>query len=178
MLADTLARLEHDRAAFLAAFEALTPAQRQFRPPGGGWTGDEVAQHLAKVETRILGALAKQAAAGDRRRPVSEASEERLAAVEAFMRSEGRIPMPTVAEPFIRPDSPDGADWRAHLAAFGDEWQRLAETMPARLADVPLVEHPRAGGLTATGAARFVASHLDHHTRQLARLRAAEGFPT
>ena len=177
MLADALARLEHDRAACLAAFDALTPAQRQFRPPGGGWTADEVAQHLVKVETRILGTLAKQAAAGDERRAVSETSEERLAAVEAFMRSDGRTPMPASAEPFIRPDSPADADWRDRLAPLGSDWHRLANAIPVARADVPLMEHPRAGGLTAAGAARFVASHLDHHTRQLARIRTAEGFP-
>lgn len=177
MLPDALDTLGRDRAAFLSAYDALAPAQRAFRPPDGGWTADEVVQHLTKVETGVLRTLAAQAAAGDARRAVSEASEERLAAVEAFMRSDGRTPMPAAAEPFIRPDSPADAGWRDRLAAFDAEWQGLAETLPAGFADVPLMEHPRAGGLTAEGSARFVASHLDHHARQLVRLRAAGGFP-
>ncbi|HEX9952042.1 MAG TPA: DinB family protein [Rubricoccaceae bacterium] len=177
MLADSLSRLDHDRAAFLATFDALTPAQRQFRPSDGGWTADEVAQHLVKAETGTLAILAKQVAAGDARRAVPEASEERLAAVEAFLRSDGLTTMPASAEPFIRPDSPPGAGWRDRLAAFESEWHHLAEALPDALADVPLMEHPRAGGLTAAGAARFMSAHLDHHRRQLERIQAAPGYP-
>ncbi len=177
MLSDALDTLGRDRAAFLSAYDALTPAQRAFRPADGGWTADEVAQHVVKSETGTLAIVQKQAAAGDARRDVGVPDEARLAGVEALLRSDGRYAMPAAAEPFIRPDSPSDAGWRDRLAAFADEWRALGAGLPAELEPVALMAHPRAGGVTAAGAARFIGAHLDHHTRQLARLRAADGFP-
>ncbi|HEX8298570.1 MAG TPA: DinB family protein [Rubricoccaceae bacterium] len=172
-LLDAVAVLGHDRAAFLAAYDALTSAERTFRPSDGAWTADDVVQHLVKAEMGTLAILEKQVAAGPARREVGDASEERLAAVVAFLRSDGRTTMPAAAEPFITPDSPPDAGWRQRLGALQADWLRLADALPSDLEPVPLMSHPRAGSLTAEGAARFIAAHLDHHTRQLTRILAA-----
>ena len=177
MLSDALAALDRDRTAFLRAYDALTPAQRTFRPADGGWTADEIAQHLVKSETGTVAIVRKQAAAGDARRDVGVPDDERLAHVEAFLRSDARTTMPASAEPFIRPDGPPDAGWRDRLAAFSDDWRALADGLPAELESVALMDHPRAGALRADGAARFLAAHIDHHLRQLERLRTADGFP-
>ena len=176
-LPDAVSHLDRDRAAFLAAYDAFTPAQRSFRPPGGGWTADEVAQHLAKSETGTLQIVQKQAAAGAARRDVGTPDEARLAGVEAFLRSDARTTMPEAATPFIAPTSPPDAGWRDRLEAFQSEWDTLAHALPADLEGVGLMDHPRAGAITAAGAARFLAAHIDHHARQIARLRTADGFP-
>lgn len=176
-LSDALARLDADRAAFLAAYDALTPAQRAFRPADGGWTADEVVQHLVKAETGTVAIITKQAAAGDARRDVGTPDDARLAQLCAHLRSDGRAAMPEAAAPFIRPDSPPDAGWRDRLADFGDAWHRFDETLADDARDAALMLHPRAGALRADGAAEFVAAHIDHHARQIARLRASEGFP-
>lgn len=176
-LSDALDALDHDRTAFLAAYDAFTPAQRTFRPADGGWTAEEVAQHAVKVETGTFHIVTTQAAAGDERRAVGEPNRAAMAAVEAYLRSDARFPMPAAAEARIAPSSPPDAGWRERLGDFAEAWREAEAQMPAGLEHVALMDHPRAGGLTAAGAVRFVASHLDHHTRQLARLRSAEGFP-
>ena len=176
MLAD-LDTLDRDRAAFLAAYDALSPRQRSFRPADGGWTADEVLQHVVKSETGTLHIVRKQAAAGDARRDVGTPNDAVMAAVEAFLRSDARTTMPAAAAPHIAPDSPPDAGWRDRLEAFGADWRALDEALPESLANVALMAHPRAGPVTASGAARFSAAHLDHHARQLARLSEAEGFP-
>ncbi len=177
MLSDALDTLDRDRAAFLSAYDALTPAQRSFRPADGGWTAVEIAQHLALTDASTLAIVRKQAAAGDARRDVGTPDDDRLAGVEAFLRSEARIPMPASVEAVIRPDGPPDEDWRGRFAAFADDWSAFADAFPAELETVALLDHPRAGALRADGAARFVAAHIEHHARQLARLCASEGFP-
>ncbi len=176
-LPDAVSLLDRDRAAFLAAYDALSPAQRSFRPPGGGWTADEVAQHLVKSETGTLTIVQKQAAAGDARRDVGAPDEAQLAELEAFLRSDGRVPMPEGQAPFIAPTEAPDAGWRERLEAFRSDWHALAETMPAGIEHVGLMHHFRAGAITAAGCARFLAAHIDHHARQLERLRQADGFP-
>ena len=176
-LPDALAQLDRDRADFLAAYDALTPAQRSFRPADGGWTADEIVQHVVKSETGTVAIVAKQAAAGPGRRDIGEPVESRLAVVEAFMRSDGRTAMPAAVAPHVAPTSPPDAGWRERLGAFGSDWTAIAEALPDTAAGVALMAHPAAGPLTAAGAARFSASHLDHHRRQLERLAASDGFP-
>ncbi len=176
-LPDAVSLLDRDRAAFLAAYDALTSAQRSFRPSDGGWTADEVAQHLVKSETGTLHIVQKQAAAGDARRDVGTPDEARLAALESFLRSDSRVPMPEGQAPHIAPTSPPDAAWRDRFAAFGIDWHTLADTMPAELEPVGLMSHFRAGAISAAGCARFLGAHIDHHTRQLERLRVADGFP-
>ncbi len=176
-LPEALAQLERDRAAFLAAYDALTPAQRSFRPADGGWTADEVLQHVVKVETGTVTIVAKQAAAGDRRRDVGTPAEASLAAVEAFLRSDGRTAMPAAVEVHVAPTSPPDAGWRERLGVFASDWSAIAEALPDGDAEVALMAHPVAGPLTAAGAARVVAAHLEHHRHQIARLAASEGCP-
>lgn len=174
---DAVSLLDRDRADFLAAYDALSPEQRSFRPPDGGWTADEIAQHLVKAETGTLTIVQKQAAAGDARRDVGTPDEARLAGVEAFLRSDGRTTMPESAAAFIAPTSPPDAGWRDRFAAFGIDWHTLAESVPPEMEVVGLMTHPRAGAITASGCARFIGAHIDHHARQLARLCEADGFP-
>ncbi len=177
-LPDAVSLLDRDRADFLAAYDALTPEQRAFRPSDGGWTADEIAQHLVKAETGTLTIVQKQAAAGDARRDVGTPDEARLATLEALPpvgRCAFRCPRPL--PPHIAPTSPPDAGWRDRFAAFGIDWQTLAGTLPTEMEAVGLMAHPRAGAITASGCARFIGAHIDHHARQLARLRTADGFP-
>lgn len=173
----TLSTLDRDRAAFLAAFDAFTPEQRAFRPADGGWTADDVAEHLARVESGLLAVLTKQVGSGNARRDVGTPSPDRQAALHGYMRSDARRPMPEALVPHVAPTGADAVESRSAIATAQVRWHGLAETLGVADADVALYAHPVAGAFTFAQTADFHAAHLDHHTRQLARVRASEGFP-
>ena len=173
----SLSTLGRDRAAFLAAYDAFTPDQRAFRPADGGWTADEVAEHLVRVDSGILAALAKQMAAGTARRTLGRPSLIRPALVTRFMRSGGQTRMPPAVAPHITPVGTDGAASRVALGESAEAWTRLGASVAPDLARTALWMHPVGGPYTFAQAAGFHASHFDHHTRQLARIRVSDGFP-
>lgn len=176
-LADALSTLDRDRAAFLAAYDALAPAQRAFRPATDAWSADDVAEHLARVDTGMLAILRRQVDAGDARRGIGRPSRIKQALVTRFMRSEGKTRMPAAVAPRVAPVGADPAATRAALAASVDAWATLVASVPPDLEPTPLWSHPVGGAYTAAQAVGFHASHFDHHVRQLARIRAAAGFP-
>ena len=173
----TLSTLDRDRAAFLAAFDAFTPEQRAFRPADGGWTADDVAEHLARVESGLLAVLTKQVDAGAARRDVGHPSPAGQDRMLAYLRSEMRLPMPETLAPHIGPAGAGGAASRSAIATAQASWRDLAERLAPEDAEAGLYKHPVAGAFTFAQTADFHAAHLDHPTRQLARVRASEGFP-
>ena len=173
----TLSTLDRDRAAFLAAYDAFTPEQRAFRPADGGWTADDVAEHMARVETGLLAVLAKQVDAGAARRDVGTPSPAGQDRMMAYMRSEMRLPMPEALAPHVGPTGTDGTESRSAIAAGQVRWRSLEDRLAPEDAEAGLYRHPSAGAFTFAQTADFHAAHLDHHTRQLARIRASDGFP-
>lgn len=177
-LTDALDLLDRDRAAFLAAYDALAPEQRRWRLDGASWSADDVAEHLVRSEAGSLRIVGKQAAAGKASRDLGAPDDGKLARLEERLRSDGRWTMPEAVAEHIAPAGTDGAASRAQIAEMGEAWHAVAETFPEALEAVALLSHPVGGPLTAAGAVRFVAAHIEHHTRQIGRIRADEGFPT
>lgn len=176
-LSDALGLLDRDRAAFLAAYDALTPEQRGWRPGGASWSADDVAEHLVRSEAGSLRIVGKQAAAGKASRDLGAPDDAKLARLEEQLRSEGRWTMPKAIAEHIAPAGADGEASRAQIAEMGTAWHAVAETFPEALETVALLSHAVGGPLTAAGTLRFVAAHIEHHTRQLGRIRADAGFP-
>lgn len=176
--ADSAAALDRARAAFLAQLDAMTDAQRAFRPAGGGWTPAEVAEHLMLVERGLVGGLERQLAAGDARRDVGEPSAEALGRLMDRLESpDTRYAMPDKAATYIAPAGTHGEAVRQEWGALAGRWRALADTLPDALAATGLVRHPLAGAVTAEGAARFAAAHVMHHRGQLDRIEADAAFP-
>ena len=134
-------------------------------------------QHLVKAETGTLTICRKQAAAGDARRDVGTPDDVRLDTLIGHLRSDGRAKMPAEAvlsSPQTVLPTPAGA---TASPTSRTQWAAFAGELSPENAEAPLMAHPRAGALRADGAARFTGAHIAHHVHQLARLRAAEGFP-
>lgn len=175
--AQSAATLGRARAEFLTRLDAMTPPQRDFRPADGGWTPNEVAEHLMLVERGLVGGLERQVAAGDARREVGTPSDTALDGVVAGLAADARYRIPAQAAPFIAPEGTHEEAVRAEWDALAARWRVLADTLPDALAHTGLVRHPLAGAVTAEGAARFAAAHVQHHRRQLDRIVASPGFP-
>lgn len=176
-LPDALSTLDRDRATFLAACDALSPAQRAFRPSPGAWNADEVAEHLARVDTGMLLLLNKQVGAGEARRDIGRPSWIRQALVTRFMRSDRKTRIPPAVAPRVAPVGADPDESRAVLAASPAAWAAFVARVPPGLERTALWKHPVGGAYTAAQAVGFHAAHFDHHMRQLARIRSAAGFP-
>ena len=173
-----LVRLDRERAVVLATLDAMTPAQRDFRPAPDAWSAADVTDHLAKAESGQIEIVRRQVEAGSARRSLGRPSAPRRWLIERIMRSGLRVRMPAAVAPRVAPTGVAFEASRAVLAGCGDAWRALAAAFPPELESVGVFAHPVAGPLTAAGAVCFAAAHLDHHRRQLRRIQAAPGYPT
>ena len=170
--------LDATREAFIARVDALSDEQRAFRPAPEAWSPVEIAEHVWRVEAGLARGLDKQVQAGDDRRDLGPRRPGGLARLADAMRSGRRMTMPERAAPYIAPQGASWHDVRAGWRATGDEWRRVAATVPDALGDVGVVMgHALAGPLTPAEGARFAALHAGHHGGQLDRVEADAGFP-
>ena len=177
MTTDALLLLDTEHRLFTERFDAFAPEARLWRPGPEQWNANDVMEHLVRVEEGLIVGLERQLAAGEGRRDVGVPSPEALGAVRTFLRSGGRTRVPARAAAYIAPQGDDPGEVRERWDRLPGRWREALGSVPEALADVGLLLHPRAGAITARGAALFAADHRAHHAAQLKRLQEAEGFP-
>lgn len=163
-----LAELDASRRRFLSELEALDEAHFVQRPPHGGWSAAQTAEHVARAE----GAMAKGfaiAAAG--KLPV------RFRPADIFGRLLWTLQIYKVAR--VRTTAaldPDKSLSRAEtLALLG----RNRESLLSAAQSLPLarikVRHPVFGPFSGEEMLRFAAIHEERHRLQIVRIKRAIG---
>jgi uncharacterized damage-inducible protein DinB len=163
MQPETLALLDADRRALLAAVERLSEADRERRPAEDRWSAAEILEHLASVEHSVATLIAtrgRQPVPPDQAPPVPEAAE-RLAKMRV---RERRIDVPDRLRP---KGTMSAADAVAALAV-----SRAALLDAAKAADPVALEqrtyhHAVIGRLTLRDWLAFVAHHEARHAAQI-----------
>jgi uncharacterized damage-inducible protein DinB len=169
MNSETLALLDADRRALLAAVERLSEADRERRPAEGCWSAAEILEHLASVEHAVAQLIAIR---GREPVPVNQEPPAPMAAERlAQLRVRGqRIDVPDALRP---KGTMTAAAAAAALAA-----SRAALLDAARAADPVALErrtyhHAVIGRLTLRDWLAFVAHHEARHAAQIDEIAAA-----
>lgn len=161
----------------LALILSLPEAQIVQVPPQGGWSVQQVVQHLYLSEKASLEAV-------DRR--LSKPETVRSATMVTFFRSlalNGALasPLKFKAPPAAGADAFENESWPATLQKLTD----LHAAIPQRIVTIPpdmlrktLYTHPRAGRLTLRAMFRFFGWHVWHHKRQVDRILHQLTSPT
>lgn len=167
-LADRLAALDRERAAFLDALDRLAPEARTASPSPGAWSPLEIGEHTFRAERAMLRGLEKQLEAGDARVDMGRYNPAGIVLLLAAMRAPKKLRIPEGA----RGVAPEGMDYEALREAWGGlgaRWSVAVASFPAALEKTALLRHPVTGALTLGEALRFLTAHASRHRRQLAR---------
>ncbi len=162
--AQAIELLESNLVETLTLIAGIPAAERSKQPPSGGWSIDQIIDHLAVVEVRtgrlITRHLTRQSA-----------TEDELAATigaEDRMRQRLRDSTPQIAPAMVQPEGRWGSS-DATVAAF--EAGRRETIEFARTTPVPLIDyvapHPRLGPLTGLQWLLFLAEHTNRHLQQI-----------
>jgi hypothetical protein len=172
-LVDRVATLDRVRKDFLSAVGAATEAQRRFRPAPDSWSMLEVTEHCVLAEEKSVLGMLKGPPPGTTVTPVAHV---RMWMVRLVMKSDIRVRVPVARV------LPTGDATLPELAARWDESRRGLAAFLERITDADAgaarFRHPIGGWVSAGEGVAFLAGHIDHHTRQLARIRRAAGFPS
>lgn len=171
-LADVFQQLDASRAALRAAVAAVPPAARDRKPAGGGWSVNEVLEHLALAGERFAGSVAeaiekaRQAGLG----PEQGARVPLDAAIRARVADRGekrQAPENMLPAGRLDADAALAAMERAH-----DAFRRALAAADGLALSTVVADHRRWGPLTAYQWAEVFALHEQRHAAQIVGLAA------
>ena len=161
---ELLAELHEAASGFLQAFSSFTQEQVNIVPFEGSWTAGQVAEHILKSASGVLGALTGQAEATARN------PEEHVALLrKIFLDFNTKMKGPDIVAPSSEPKDKEALTG-ALIAAFSGireaaEGKDLLKTFPA----FPL---PGLGELTGVEFVNFITVHIKRHIHQLQNIAA------
>ncbi len=158
--------LELQRTALSIAFRAVPAALRDATPAPGRWSAAGIAEHLAKVESRMADRLSKR---------IAEARADGLAAemsTDPILPSLplGQLLDRSVRLPATEANLPTGLDataaWEAlHVAGTGV--RDLLKASDGLALGTVFIPHPRFGSMSVYYFFAFVGAHEARHAAQL-----------
>ncbi len=155
----------------MALTEGWPEAKLTEAPPSGGWSVQQVIQHLWLSETGTQAYIRKKTKIpAEQLRRMGWRDYLRLWALEAALASPLRFKAP---EPVSTPHLPVGESWAATMAKVEEllrEWESLLRGLDPDYKERLLFRHPVAGLLTLEGVRRFLSRHQSHHRRQIRRI--------
>lgn len=166
-------QLDRGRRRFVSTVGALNPDQRSFRPQPSAWSALEVGHHVVLVERRSIDAMLSNRGRPSRRQDLR--GRIRYALLWLVLRTGLRVKNPVPAATPRRDFTFTELEsfWSATRGDLGSFLEELDE----RGLHCAAFRHPVGGYFDVERALRFLVAHLEHHQRQLDRLREHPDFP-
>ena len=172
-LAEPYRKLESQKAGFLDVLAAATPAQLAFRTKPDAWTMIPVGPHVALAEQRPADAIKKHRGIRSGRRSLRYRVGNAGGWLVLKTGVRVRNPVPE-AEP-----EPD-----IDLATLLELWEKTRTDLESVLSEVKergltyaAFKHPVAGPFNVEESVHFLVAHLEHHRRQIERIRQHPDLP-
>jgi hypothetical protein len=172
-LARLVSALDARTDEFLADLEAMSPEQRTFRPGGEAWSPVMVAHHLALVEIGAAERMVARQVGLKRRRRLRQKLFYPI--VHFVLRSSLRVKVPSRR---MLPDSEVGfEDVRRQWQAAREAIRSALESLRPEEVCEEAFRHPIAGPVDFAEGIGLALEHVDHHRRQIDRIRSSPGYP-
>jgi hypothetical protein len=175
-LDDIYAMLAREHVAFAATIAGLNDAQTQFRPADDAWTIAEIAEHLGITNggfVRIAYKLVKQSEAA------GAAPLARLALNHVLRTEDGQQnPQPFPAPDVVKPKGGQRlADSLAKIEQAHADIQTARLRLEASDCSPATFPHPAVGPINPYQWLIVYGEHMDRHSGQIERIKAAPNFP-
>ncbi len=167
-----LDRLDTTRTAFLATLGSATRSQREFRPSPGAWSMLEVTEHLVLAEEKSVLGMATLVPPTP---SVSPIAHVRMTMVRLVMKTSLRVKVPTSR--VLPTGTVPLGELEARWLQARQDLESLLATVTDADAGVARFRHPIGGWVSASEGVAFLAGHIDHHARQVGRIRRSPGYP-
>ncbi|MFC2186595.1 DinB family protein [Fulvivirgaceae bacterium LMO-SS25] len=169
-------KAEKARLKMLQLIANATEAQREFVPGEDKWNMLNVAQHLIQAENGVLRQFEKFGDGKGKKANVLAGLRSLLTSL--LLKSPAKIKVPKKAREAFKPFDKQGYESvKNEWDALRNQMQIWAENYPDTKANRYVFKHPVSGLLTPTQTFRFLKDHIDHHIKQIERIRNAVGFP-
>jgi len=169
-------KLQKQKIDFLAHIENATAQQRTFKPSPTSWCMIEVAEHLAISENQVLDFLNKFEA-----RPLTfmkklKGNLNRLL-LNLVLNSPLKVKVPNGVESLAPTEIGDFETIKTDWQQTSEKFEHYVAAFPTEKMTYSVFKHPLGAAFTLPQTLDFCTTHIYHHTMQIERIKAAEGFP-
>ena len=163
--------IAHERAQFIAQYQAVPAGRRTERPASGGWSAAEVVEHVTRVETGVVVMITKGASL-PRTATEAELADAQITERKARIVRDRSVKVEAPAR--VHPQNT--VDAEAVLAQLVQSREALLTAF--RAADAAVLDgvtypHPFIGPLTLRAWVELIAHHDARHAQQIAELFAS-----
>lgn len=170
-------KLESQRKELLDSVAGMTHIQLTYRPEPGAWCILEVFVHLMTAETNGLKYMMKKMQGDVEKMEKSGfAAQIRAGLLNGFLRLPVKYKAPEVAS-FEPREYYDFKEIRAEWDELRQDWQEFLDNFDKPTAEKLIFKHPIAGRFNAIQTLRFMFEHVEHHVKQVERIRTSPNFP-
>ncbi|MCF8237848.1 MAG: DinB family protein [Saprospiraceae bacterium] len=149
----------------------LSDHQINKTPTGGGWSIQQVIQHLGLSEQLSLKYLKKKTLDPSRIPKRDMGYPFRKAALYLYLASPFRYKAPGMVSTSQFPKKEDIQDTMVGLVANQEEMIQFIQHLPANATKGMVYKHPIVGRMDLDGMFWFFTWHIRHHIRQIKRIK-------
>jgi len=169
-LKKALQRWDYAWRSLMAMLADLPEGLVSKQPAQGGWSVQQVLQHLCLAESQTLAYLQRKAADPAGLPDADIGSRLRVWALEAALASPLRFKAPAVAAEEHFPKDESWTETKQRIEANHAAILVFLDQLDPAIARKQLFRHPVAGRMPVVGVFRFFRWHVRHHQRQVWRI--------
>lgn len=172
---NTFTHLETQREKLVNSYNNLSEKQLQFKPESDHWNLLQVMRHLITSEKQSLIYI---------QRKITRHEEAPKAGVDSYLRHiilklalvlPIKFKAPKIAE--VKEDFPNFEEMKLEWDSIRSDLKDLIESSNDAILAKAIYRHPRAGMLNIKQAVEFLETHINHHQKQIQRIKNHPSFP-
>jgi len=167
--------IEAIKETLISDYEQLTEPQLTFRPNSRKWNLLQVAEHLMLAETGSINYVNKKIKGINSLEEYSFKAGFRFWLMKCLLNAPVKIRnRPSSTAPTLEPDFKDlKLRWDIARQAL----KKFTETYDEETLNKLVYKHPFAGRLNTLQMVKFFKLHLNHHMKQIKRIKKHRNFP-
>jgi hypothetical protein len=169
--------IEEQRKNLLNEIAKLSHVQQNFKPAPDAWSILQVVNHLVHAETGIIKYMLKKIQGISTVEKAGIQAKLRLILLKIFLKSPLKFKAPkflnVVHEEVYIYDNLN-KQWGDVRAEFG----KILDQLNPADAEKLLFKHPISGRFNIYQTMSFMREHIDHHIKQIGRIKANPNFPS
>ncbi len=169
-------KIEEQRRKLLEEISKLTHEQQNFKPAPESWSIAQVLNHLIYAETNSVKYMQKklQGVAAEPKSGIKEVFRSIM--LNMFLRLPVKYKAPKAALP-VQEEVYIFENLKTQWEGIRAEIKKILDQLDAASTEKLIFKHPIVGKFNIYQTMSFLVEHIEHHKKQIGRIKAERAFP-
>jgi len=168
-------KMEEQRKSLLKEVEALSHERQNFKPAADAWSILQVLNHLVYAETNTVKYMQKKMQGIATVRKAGVQAKVRSFVLNSLLQLPVKFKAPKAALP-VQEDVYIFDNLKKQWDTVRAEFGKILDQLNPADAEKLIFKHPISGKFNIYQTMSFLEEHIEHHKKQIERIKAAPGF--